>query len=159
VGDSSQGHIGVNEGPEALIHNGRVFVVYSGNGCWTDNYALGLIFADKGKDLLDAAAWHKYAGPVFRQGNSAVYAPGHNAFFRSPDGTEDWILYHANAAAGKGCAGERSPRAQRFRWKPDGFPDFGVPIAPGKAVRVPSERLESGANGRAGRRRPAHPSR
>jgi GH43 family beta-xylosidase len=31
---------------------------------------------------------------------NGVYAPGHNSFFTSPDGKEDWILYHANTKPG-----------------------------------------------------------
>jgi GH43 family beta-xylosidase len=53
---------------------------------------------------------------------------GHNSFFKSPDGTEDWILYHANSEPGQGCGRHRSPRAQKFTWKPDDTPDFGEPL-------------------------------
>ncbi|NJW55375.1 family 43 glycosylhydrolase, partial [Salinimicrobium sp. CDJ15-91] len=90
-------HVSVNEGPQYLEHNGQVFIVYSANGCWTDYYSLGLLSLT-GEDILDPANWEKNAKPIFRKSEeNGVYAPGHNSFFKSPDGTEDWILYHANA--------------------------------------------------------------
>jgi len=134
-------HVNVNEGPEFLQHGKQVFIVYSASGCWTDYYALGLLSAKANSNLLDSASWHKSPQPVFKAApENGVYAPGHNSFFKSPDGTEDWILYHANSAPGQGCGGKRSPRAQRFTWKKDGTPDFGIPVKAGEAVSVPSER-------------------
>ncbi|GAO41549.1 glycoside hydrolase family 43 protein [Flavihumibacter petaseus] len=131
-------HINVNEGPQALIHGNELFVVYSGSACWTDFYALGLLRL-KGNDPLDAATWEKSSEPVFRQSTeNGVFATGHNSFFKSPDGKEDWILYHANSNPGDGCGTKRSPRAQPFTWKADGTPDFGVPVKAGQPVPVPS---------------------
>jgi GH43 family beta-xylosidase len=31
-------HVNVNEGPVALIHNKKLFIIYSASGCWTDAY-------------------------------------------------------------------------------------------------------------------------
>lgn len=132
-------HVDVNEGPEALLHDGKVFIVYSASACWTDNYALGMLTADSGSDLLDAASWKKSRVPVFQQSPEArVYATGHNSFFKSPDGKEDWILYHANSKPGQGCGSHRSPRAQPFTWNPDGTPNFGTPVPAGKPIPRPS---------------------
>ncbi len=132
-------HINVNEGPEVLIHNDQLFLIYSASGCWTDFYALGMLTASANSDLMDAASWKKSTQPVFKQSTeNSVYAPGHNSFFTSADGKEDWILYHANSKPGQGCGGFRSPRAQRFTWKSDGTPDFGVPVKEGEILQVPS---------------------
>ncbi|MDR3734590.1 MAG: family 43 glycosylhydrolase [Acidobacteriaceae bacterium] len=60
---------------------------------------------------------------------SHVFRTGHNGFFKSLDGKEDWIIYHANSAPGQGCGATRSPRIQRFTWNPDGTPNFGIPQA------------------------------
>ena len=130
-------HIDVNEGPEVLQHDGKIFLIYSASACWTDYYSLGMLTADSGSNLLDAAAWKKSAQPVFQQSPQArVYAPGHNSFFKSPDG-QDWILYHANSAPGQGCGWHRAPRAQPFTWKADGSPNFGRPIAAGTPIDWP----------------------
>ncbi|MDQ6666442.1 MAG: glycoside hydrolase family 43 protein, partial [Acidobacteriota bacterium] len=114
-------HLDVNEAPEILKHAGRVFLIYSGSACWTDHYELGMLEASARSDLLKPSSWKKWPEPVFWESPEAgAYGPGHNTFFKSPDGKEDWILYHANPGPKQGCGGRRSPRAQRFTWKADG---------------------------------------
>lgn len=133
------GQANVNEGPQPLLHGNKLFLIYSASGCWTDYYALGMLTFTGKKNLLDSAAWVKSPQPVFEQyPEHKVYAPGHNSFFKSPDGTEDWILYHANPAPGEGCGGNRSPRAQKFTWNADGTPNFGKPVDPDVPQTVPS---------------------
>lgn len=132
-------HVNVNEGPEILKHGDKIFLVYSASGCWTDYYALGMLTANIDANLLDASSWKKTDHPVFKQSPANhVYATGHNSFFKSPDGTEDYILYHANSERGQGCGKYRSPRAQKFTWNADGSPNFGVPIEAGVHLNVPS---------------------
>ena len=134
-------HVNVNEGPEFLQHGDRVFLIYSASGCWTDFYALGMLSTHADNNLLDSASWAKSPQPVFKESvENGVYAPGHNSFFKSPDGTQDWILYHANAAPGQGCGKHRSPRAQSFTWNADGSPNFGEPVKAGVPLFVPSEK-------------------
>jgi GH43 family beta-xylosidase len=137
--DGPVGHVDVNEGPQALIHEGRLFIVYSASGCWTDAYCLGLLSAKPGEGLLDPETWVKAKEPVFESLPEApAYGTGHNSFFKSPDGTEDWILYHANPEPDQGCGRHRSPRAQRFTWNADGTPNFGKPVKLGKELPAPS---------------------
>ena len=134
-------HVAVNEGPQFLTHKSKVFLVYSASGCWTDNYSLGLLSAGENSNLLDSLSWTKNPEPVFSgSAENGVYAPGHNSFFKSPDGTEDWILYHANSAPAQGCGRNRSPRAQRFSWDSKGMPFFGQPVKEGQRIPVPAER-------------------
>lgn len=132
-------HVNVNEGPEVLVHDNKLYLIYSASGCWTDDYALGMLSASANADPLDPASWTKHPEPVFKGSkDNSVYAPGHNSFFKSPDGREDWILYHANPAPGCGCGGKRSPRMQRFTWNQDGTPNFGIPVKEGMELPVPS---------------------
>ncbi len=147
VGDLSNGdhgtiavpHVDVNEGPEILQHGDKVFLVYSASGCWTNYYELGMLSASTTSNLLDPRSWTKSSEPVFVESPEAsVFGPGHNTFFKSPDGKQDWILYHANSAAGQGCSEERSPRAQMFTWRPDGSPDFGGPAPTSQPLVKPS---------------------
>lgn len=129
----------VNEAPQFLIHGDRLFVIYSASGCWTDDYSMGMLTADAASDLLDPASWKKRPEPVFKKDPASLaFGPGHNSFFRSPDGTEDWIIYHANPQPGLGCKGKRSARMQEFTWTADGFPDFGTPVALGTKIEIPS---------------------
>jgi len=130
----------VNEGPQMLKHKNKMFIVYSANGCWTDHYALGLLSASANADLMDSLSWNKNPEPVFTsKPENDVYAPGHNSFFKSMDGKEDWIIYHANPRPKLGCGNQRSPRAQRFTWSNNGRPQFGDPVKPGIALAIPSE--------------------
>lgn len=126
----------VNEGPVALQHNGKTFIIYSANGCWGPNYQLGML-TYQGGDPLKAESWKKSPEPAFK-GTDKVWAPGHNTFFKSPDGTEDWIVYHANDTAQGVCDNNRSTRIQKINWNSDGTPNLGVPAAPGVALPVPS---------------------
>ena len=132
-------HIDVNEGPEILRHDDKLFLVYSASACWTDFYGLGMLTASAASDVLDPASWKKSPHPVLWQSPAArAYGPGHNSFFKSPDGKEDWILFHANSGPNQGCGGKRAPRAQPFTWKPDGTPDFGRPIPITESIPRPS---------------------
>jgi GH43 family beta-xylosidase len=133
-------HVNVNEGPEVLVHDNKIHLIYSASGCWTDDYSLGMMTASANADLLDPKSWKKLPKPVFTQSKeNSVYAPGHNSFFKSPDGKEDWILYHANSKPGCGCGGQRSPRMQMFTWNKDNTPNFGLPVKTGVEIAAPSE--------------------
>ncbi|MGX7669645.1 family 43 glycosylhydrolase [Plantactinospora sp. DSM 117369] len=128
----------VNEGAEVLQRNGRTFIVYSASHCSTPDYKLGMLTYNGG-DPLNSSSWVKSPQPVFQRSNAnGVYGPGHNGFFTSPDGTEDWIVYHANSSANGGCDMNRSTRAQKFTWNADGTPNFGTPVPLGAQLAVPS---------------------
>lgn len=118
----------VTEGPQVLKNGNKLFVVYSAGGCWTDDYTLGMLSAHKDADLMHPGSWKKSQQPVFVQNPEGnAFGPGHNGFFRSMDGTEDWIIYHANAFSEQGCGSNRSIRIQPFYWKGDSTPFFGRP--------------------------------
>ena len=129
----------VNEGPEILKNNrGDVFLIYSASGCWTDSYSLGMMALKEGGDPLNPVDWTKSSEPVFStKAESNAFAPGHNGFFKSKDGTEDWIIYHANSQAGQGCGDKRSPRIQKISWTSDSIPVFGEPVKTNVALTKP----------------------
>ncbi|BAC68754.1 putative hydrolase, secreted [Streptomyces avermitilis MA-4680 = NBRC 14893] len=128
----------VNEGPEPLYHDGRTFLTFSASYCQTADYKLGQLELTGG-DPLSPASWTKKQNPVFQRDDAAgVYGPGHNGFFTSPDGTENWIVYHANSSASGGCGNGRTTRAQKFTWNADGTPNFGTPVATGTTLAGPS---------------------
>jgi GH43 family beta-xylosidase len=128
----------VREGPETLVRNGKVFLIYSSSGASTPDYKLGMLSADVGADLLNVTAWHQHPKPVFaRVDQWGVFGPGHNFFFQSPDGREDWIAYHAKSGIADTYA-DRSTRAQPFTWNDDGTPNFGLPLPVEADVPVPS---------------------
>ena len=128
----------IEEGPEVLQRNGRVFIVYAANLSWTDNECLGMLVNTDG-NYLNPASWTKLPSPVlatFMGTNGAVYGPGHCGLTTSLDGTQDWIFYHAAKYSGAGWT--RDIRMQSFSWTGNGYPDFGEPVPAGAPLPIPS---------------------
>ncbi|MEK3917916.1 family 43 glycosylhydrolase [Paenibacillus sp. FSL H7-0331] len=125
----------INEGPQITIKGDTINLVYSANGSWTDYYCLGLITAKIGTDLMDLNSWTKRDKPIFSSANGVV-GPGHHSLTTSPDGTEDWIVYHG--ARWDGAGWNRSIRTQKFTWNEDGTPSLGEPVEPNKPIAIPS---------------------
>jgi len=134
VGETAAGR-GLNEAPQVLQRNGRTFVVYSCSGSWQPTYKLGLLALRPGGDPLRPSDWTKHPQPVF-QSNHTTYGVGHACFVKSPDGREDWLLYHAKMDRQDGW--RRALHAQPFRWTPEGLPDFGSPLASSSLLPAPS---------------------
>ncbi len=130
----------VREAPVSLRHgdSGRVFLVYSACSADTPDYKLGMLSIDPAADPMDPTAWRQHPRPVFvRDDKSGVYGPGSCDFFRSPDGREDWLVYHAKAGTARTFE-DRTARAQRFGWRLDGTPDFDRPLPIGVEIPAPS---------------------
>ncbi|MDM4761658.1 glycoside hydrolase family 43 protein [Galbitalea sp. SE-J8] len=121
------------EGPEALVHDGRLFLVYSASASWTDDYCYGMLTLI-GDDPLDPDSWSTSDQPMFAR-TDKVFGPGHGSFTMSPDGSESWMVYHSARRSGAGW--NRMMNAQPFRWERD-KPGFGAPVATGKSIPVPS---------------------
>ncbi|WP_035698598.1 family 43 glycosylhydrolase [Glycomyces tenuis] len=125
----------VNEGAAVIQRNGRFFMTFSASA--TDaNYAMGLLTASQDADLLDPSSWTKNPQPVLRSDDrTGQYGPGHNSFTVSEDGQSDILVYHARPY--RDIDGDplydpnRHTRLQKFYWRADGTPDFGIPVADG----------------------------
>jgi GH43 family beta-xylosidase len=132
----------VREGPEILQRNGRIFLIYSICDTGTPDYKLGMLMANETDDVLDPHSWKQYPRPVLeRDDANGVFGPGHCGFFKSPDRTEDWIVYHAKTTAAYTYKG-RTTRAQKFSWNPDGTPNFGIPLPLNAILKEPSKKLD-----------------
>ncbi len=132
--------LNINEAPQTLYRNGKIFITYSANGSTTDNYCLGMLTAQDNADLMNPGSWQKSGGPVFSSVDTA-YGPGSNAFTTSPDGTQDWIVYNATVLSGNGSTDNwknRSIRTQPFSWDSNGNPVFGLPASISTPVPLPS---------------------
>ena len=126
----------LQEGPEFLQHGGDTFLVYSTRDSWLPTYELGMLrYKGNGADPTDSASWAKSAGPVFASAGGVI-GTGHNTFTVSPDGRQDWLVYHAKVGSEPGW--RRDIHMQPFGWGADGVPDFGTPVADGRAVAAPS---------------------
>ena len=111
------------EGPFFIEKNGRLFIIYSANGCWSDHYALGVL-EHTGGELCDAKNWKKHDKPIFTYGNG-VFGPGHATFFYSPDKTEIWCAYHGM----KETNPDSKPARRYFNLQKIDFDDSGYPIS------------------------------
>lgn len=139
--ETKAGTVGVlvNEGPAALVRDGKVYLSYSGSGCWTPDYALGLLTADASADLLDPKTWTKSAQPVFAGSEaSGEYGTGHNSFFTSPDGSQTWFAYHAVTTPEGSCGDDREVYVQPLTFGADGTPQFGTPSGREAALPLPA---------------------
>ena len=125
----------INEGPQVLIKNGQLYIIYSASGCWDEYYALGMLTYNGG-NILSANSWLKNSTPVFQSGNG-VLGPGHASFVKSPDETEDWIIYHAYADQNAIANKRRTIRLQKFTWNGN-IPVFGIPVADSVQIQKPS---------------------
>ncbi|WP_222851988.1 glycoside hydrolase family 43 protein [Cyclobacterium plantarum] len=129
------GVLDLNEGPQVLKHGDQTFIIYSTRESWLKEYRLGqLKLKAANADPMIAGNWVK-SGPVFL-GNDTVHGVGHCSFAKSPDGSEDWILYHSKKGTDPGW--DRDIRLQPFHWHADGSPDFGAPVPADTPLPVPS---------------------
>jgi GH43 family beta-xylosidase len=124
-GEGSSKNHPVDEGPTALYHAGRTFIVFSASDTASPRYCLGLLEL-QGHDPMIPANWKKTQQPVFEWSpENSIYGPGRGTFAKAKDGSF-WLLYAAKATDAENAA-HRETRAQRFTWQSDGTPDFGVP--------------------------------
>jgi hypothetical protein len=118
----------VNEGPEVMIHNQTINLVFSASGSWTNDYCMGLITASIHADPMNPESWKKRSDPIFKSGNG-LFGPGHGSFT-----SDNWVIFHTAAYNGSGW--KRQIRIQTFMWnEEDGtvvlgeLQDANVPIS------------------------------
>jgi len=138
TGDSA-----INEGAFFVEENGRLFILYSGNGCWSDDYCLGLlefVGSDRNdpEQMCCAEHWVKHPKPLFCRANG-VYGPGHASFFRSPDRSELWCAYHGMKEHNETVTpASRYFHIQKICFDETGFPVMGEPVGNQKELLPPS---------------------
>jgi GH43 family beta-xylosidase len=126
----------VNEGPIFIKRNNKLHITFSVSGCSTPDYALALLSCSDG-NYLNAGSWTKSTAPVFSRADAnGSYGPGHNSFTKSPDGCEDWIVYHAKISSDDTNDG-RTTRIQKFTWS-NSSPVFGEPVNTSTSLTCPS---------------------
>lgn len=128
----------IREAQSFLNRNGRTWMVYSACNAMTPDYRLMLKSIPATANPLVSSNWTQYATPVFTRNDGAgVWGPGSNAFFKSPDGTQDWLLYHAKAHTANAFE-PRTIRAQRIGWYASGAPNLGAARGLGYSHDLPS---------------------
>ncbi|MBQ4042716.1 MAG: glycoside hydrolase family 43 protein [Clostridia bacterium] len=132
----------INEGAFFVEEHGRLYIIYSGNGCWSEQYCLGVL-EYVGDDRCDpakmccAANWIKHDKPILGPGNG-VYGPGHASFFHSPDGSELWCAYHGMKDPNPNAVpAPRYVHLQKVEWDETGYPVMGLPVGSTRSQSVP----------------------
>ena len=128
----------VREGPYVVTHGERVFLTYSACDTGKPDYKVGYLWADVKSDPMKVGSWTQEGQPLLeRADGNGVFGPGHHGFFKSPDGKEDWIVYHGKVTSVYTYKG-RSTRAQKLEWNDQGFPRKVVPLALDAKVPLPA---------------------
>lgn len=110
-------HTFVDEGPFALIRGDKLYLTFSSAAVDT-SYVVGLLTAERGKDLLDARSWRKKNYPLLTSRSvEGEFGTGHNAYVIDEDGTV-WNTYHARP----GVDGVRSSGIRRVHFDAEGDP-------------------------------------
>ncbi len=106
----------VDEGPNVLKHEGKLFLTFSGSG--VDNtYCLGMMSADENADLMNPESWKVTGYPVLASEHvSGELGPGHNSFVKDELG-RDTLIVHM-----KPDGGTRSMTARTIHYGFDGTP-------------------------------------
>ncbi|MDA3854198.1 MAG: glycoside hydrolase family 43 protein [Bacteroidales bacterium] len=133
----------VNEAPYFFANERtkELNIFYSASGTWTSFYATGQLIADYNCNLLNPKSWKKSPRPVFKQSIAdSIFSIGSRCIVPSPDGKEQYLLYHARNVANDppGNADSRSPRMQKINWKDDGSVYLGVPVPENVYLNKPS---------------------
>lgn len=134
------------EGAFFVKNKGRLFIIYSANGCWSDHYALGVL-EHKGGSLCKAENWVKHPSPLFVYGNG-VYGPGHASFFYSPDKTELWCAYHAmkkhnpTVTLTDATVADRFMNIQKVDFDETGYPVMTSPVGYETDLPYPSGEIQ-----------------
>ncbi len=133
----------INEGAFFVEWGERLFIIYSGNGCWSDYYCLGVLeYVGGDRDdpvrMCDPDNWIKQDKPLLTLGNG-VFGPGHASFFRSPDGTELWCAYHGMKEHNETVtAAPRYFHLEKVRFDENGYPVMGAAVGCGTDLLPPS---------------------
>ena len=114
-------HTFVEEGPFALLGDGKLFVTFSAAAV-DSSYVVSYLEIEAGKDLLVRENWRKNNYPILTSRSvEGEYGTGHNAYVIDEFGTT-WNTYHARP----GAEGVRSSGIRRVFFDIDGCPVLDV---------------------------------
>ncbi len=103
------------EGALALLHDGKVYMMYSGNFFQEKHYGIGCAVADD-----PMGPFVKYEdNPIMKHDYPRVSGPGHNSVAWSPDGKEMFVVYHIHTSSGAG-GWDRAVCIDRMGWDENG---------------------------------------
>lgn len=114
----------IAEGPNAFVHDGKIFLIYSGSLVGID-YTTGLVTALAGRnaDLTDPAAWSKLDYPLQKSGiynGQWQLGTGHGMWSHDEDGNLIYVFH--NAEYDNGRYSGRDAQVRRVHWSAEGMP-------------------------------------
>jgi GH43 family beta-xylosidase len=81
------------EGAAVRLHNNQYYCFYSGGAWERDNYGVSYVVATH--PLGPYQRPPDLEVPLLRSSPGNVIGPGHNSFIHSPDGSQEYVIYHA----------------------------------------------------------------
>ena len=114
----------VEEAPYLLRRGDELFVTVSGSSTgMSDLYAVGLLHAKSGSNLLDLASWDWWPYPLLtKESVPGEFGPGHNNFVKDPETGDDLMVYHAVPHDANDKTLHRHPAMRRVHWAASGLP-------------------------------------
>ena len=114
----------IAEGPNVIVHDGTIFLIYSGSLVGID-YTTGLVTApaDQDADLLDPATWTKLDYPLQKSGvynGEWLLGTGPGMWSHDEDGNLIYVFH--NAEYDHGTYGGRDAQVRRVHWSNEGMP-------------------------------------
>lgn len=121
----------IAEGPNAIVHDGMIYLIYSGSLVGID-YTTGLVTAPAGQDadLTDPNVWTKLDYPLQKSG---VYngqwqlGTGHGMWSTDEDGNPIYVFHNAEYENGR--YGGRDAQVRRVHWSKEGMPILDMQAA------------------------------
>ena len=121
----------IAEGPNAIVHDGTIYLIYSGSLVGID-YTTGLVTAPAGQDadLTDPNVWTKLDYPLQKSG---VYngqwqlGTGHGMWSNDEDGNLIYVFHNAEYENGR--YGGRDAQVRRVHWSKEGMPILDMQAA------------------------------
>ena len=129
----------INEGPFPIVRKGRVSLMYAANAAHLPQYCLALIHCTDPGRILDPSVWVKEPEPILA-GQGDVIGPGHACIVSSPDGREDYLLFHSKFDRDCTLPGgwNRVVNLLKMTWNEQQRPVFDPLPAMGEPRRLPS---------------------
>lgn len=114
----------IAEGPNAVVHDGRIWLIYSGSLVGID-YTTGVVSAPAGRraDLTDPSTWTKLDYPLQKSGiynDEWQLGTGHGMWSHDEDGNLIYVFHNAEYVNGR--YGGRDAQVRRVHWSAEGMP-------------------------------------
>lgn len=125
-------NVTIAEGPNVTLHNGKLYLMFSGSGVGI-TYTTGLAVANAtGSDLTDPASWQVLNYPIQKSGpfnGKMQLGTGHGMWSEDEDGNQIYVFHaYADQHLGSTNATGRDMFVRRVHWAADDYPIFDMSL-------------------------------